>query len=49
VQGVITRVKDVTIPFQCVMTLDEIKEIAVAVDTSELHFLLEGTGTHDLE
>lgn len=49
VQGMITRVKVVEIPFQCVMTLEEVREIPVAVDVSELHFLLEGTGTHDLD
>ncbi|KAL8624308.1 hypothetical protein ACOMHN_034031 [Nucella lapillus] len=48
VEGVITRVKEVQIPFQCLMDLQEIREVPVNVDTQQLHFLLEGSGRHDV-
>ncbi|KAK7503392.1 hypothetical protein BaRGS_00005313 [Batillaria attramentaria] len=49
VDGIISRVKEVEIPFQCVMTLEEGIDVPIAVDTGELHFLLEGTGTHNVD
>nr|KAG5711282.1 hypothetical protein BaRGS_005979 [Batillaria attramentaria] len=49
VDGIISRVKEVEIPFQCVMTLEEGIDVPIAVDMGELHFLLEGTGTHNVD
>ncbi|XP_076469590.1 CUB and zona pellucida-like domain-containing protein 1 [Babylonia areolata] len=48
VEGVISRVKEVRVPFQCTMNLNLVHELPVHVDSQELHFLLEGTGRHDV-
>ena len=48
VEGVISRVREITVPFQCVVAVVNNLEVPIDVQLSHLHFSIEAQGVFDI-